>query len=109
MSTYAMGGGRSMRTCAYEGGGGSNFCHFGAYVLIEILEILVIEKLHFLYKQMEFTFLLSFLVNFAYPRPPHKVLILFSQSSSQYHYQQKLSSRGRHVCFALQNKKCALL
>ena len=34
MSTYAMGG-RGMRTCAYDGGGGSNFCHFGAYVLIE--------------------------------------------------------------------------
>ena len=35
MSTYAMGGARSMRTCAYDGGGGSNFFHFGAYVLIE--------------------------------------------------------------------------
>ena len=28
-------GARSMCTCAYDGGGGSNFCHFGAYVLIE--------------------------------------------------------------------------
>ena len=24
-----------MRTCAYDVGEGSNFCHFGAYVLIE--------------------------------------------------------------------------
>ena len=31
---YAMGG-RSKRTSACSGGGGSNFCHFGAYVLIE--------------------------------------------------------------------------
>ena len=30
---YAMGGGRSKRTCVYEGG--PNFCYFGAYVLIE--------------------------------------------------------------------------
>ena len=29
------GGARSMRTCAYDGGGGSNFCHSGAYVLLE--------------------------------------------------------------------------
>ena len=29
------GGARSMRTCAYDGGGGSNFCHFSEYVLIE--------------------------------------------------------------------------
>ena len=29
------GGVRMKRTCAYEGGGGSNFSHFGAYVLIE--------------------------------------------------------------------------
>ena len=28
-------GARSMRTCTYDGGGGLNFCHFGAYVLIE--------------------------------------------------------------------------
>ena len=28
-------GARSMRTCAYDGGGGSKICHFGAYVLIE--------------------------------------------------------------------------
>ena len=28
-------GARSMRTCVYNGGGGSNFCHFGAYGLIE--------------------------------------------------------------------------
>ena len=28
-------GGRITRTYAYEGGGGSNFSHFGAYVLIE--------------------------------------------------------------------------
>ena len=36
MSTYAIGGGaRSMRTYAYDGGGRSHFCHFGAYVLIE--------------------------------------------------------------------------
>ena len=28
-------GAHSMRMCAYDGGGGSNFCHFGAYVLIE--------------------------------------------------------------------------
>ena len=33
-STYAMGG-RSKRTCAYDGGGWLNFCYFGAYVLIE--------------------------------------------------------------------------
>ena len=33
-STYAMGD-RSKRTCAYDGGGGSIFCHFGTYVLIE--------------------------------------------------------------------------
>ena len=30
-----MGGARSMRTCAYNEGGGSNFCHFGVCVLIE--------------------------------------------------------------------------
>ena len=35
MSTYAIGGPCSMRTSAYDEGGGSNFCHFGAYVLIE--------------------------------------------------------------------------
>ena len=35
MSTYAIGGARSMRTCAYDGGWGSNFCHFDEYVLIE--------------------------------------------------------------------------
>ena len=35
MSTYGIGGTRSMRTCAYDGEGGSSFCHFGAYVLIE--------------------------------------------------------------------------
>ena len=29
------GGGHSMRTCTYDEGGGSNFWHFGAYVLIE--------------------------------------------------------------------------
>ena len=29
------GGAHSMCTCAYDGGRGSNFCHFGAYVLIE--------------------------------------------------------------------------
>ena len=35
-STYAMEGGRSKRTPAYDGKmGGSNFCHFGAYVLPE--------------------------------------------------------------------------
>ena len=28
-------GARSRRTCAYDGEEGSNFCHFGAYVLIE--------------------------------------------------------------------------
>ena len=27
--------GHSKRTCAYDRGGGSNFCHFGAYALIE--------------------------------------------------------------------------
>ena len=36
MSTYAIvDGARSMRTCAYDGEGGSIFFHFGAYVLIE--------------------------------------------------------------------------
>ena len=35
MSTYAMGVACSMHMCAYDGGGGSNFCHFGAYILIE--------------------------------------------------------------------------
>ena len=34
-STHTMGGGRSMRTCAYDGGRGSSFCNFGAYVLME--------------------------------------------------------------------------
>ena len=34
MITYAMGG-RSMRTYAYNGGLGLNFCHFGAYALVE--------------------------------------------------------------------------
>ena len=34
MNTYVMGA-RSMRTCEYDGGGGSNFCHFGTCVLIE--------------------------------------------------------------------------
>ena len=24
-----------MRMCVYDGGGGSDFCHFGAYILIE--------------------------------------------------------------------------
>ena len=33
-SIYRMGG-HSKRTCAYDGGRGSNFCHFGMYVLIE--------------------------------------------------------------------------
>ena len=34
-SSYAMGS-HSKRTCAYDGGGGwSNFCHFGPYVLTE--------------------------------------------------------------------------
>ena len=28
-------GGRSKCTCEYDRGGGSNFCYFGAYVLIE--------------------------------------------------------------------------
>ena len=28
-------GDRSTRTCTYDGGGGSNFCYFGAYVLTE--------------------------------------------------------------------------
>ena len=36
MSTYAIwGGARSMGTYACDGGGGLNFSHFGAYVLIE--------------------------------------------------------------------------
>ena len=30
-----MGGGRSKCTCGYDGEGGSNVCHFGAYVLIK--------------------------------------------------------------------------
>ena len=34
-STYAKGGVRIKRTCAYKGEGGSNISHFGAYVLIE--------------------------------------------------------------------------
>ena len=34
-STYAKEGVCIKRTCAYEGGGGSNFSHFEAYVLIE--------------------------------------------------------------------------
>ena len=34
-STYAKGEVRIKRTCAYVGEGGSNFSHFGAYVLIE--------------------------------------------------------------------------
>ena len=32
-SAYANGG-RSERICGNDRGGGSNFCHFGAYVLI---------------------------------------------------------------------------
>ena len=35
MSTYEIGEARSMRTCASDGGRGSNFCHFGAYVLLK--------------------------------------------------------------------------
>ena len=34
-SMYAKGGVSIKRTCAYEGGGGSNFSQFRAYVLIE--------------------------------------------------------------------------
>ena len=39
MSTCAIGGARSMRTCAHDGGGGSNVCHFGAYALGQIITL----------------------------------------------------------------------
>ena len=34
-TTYTMRGVRNKRTCAYDVGRGSNFCHFGVYVQIE--------------------------------------------------------------------------
>ena len=40
-----------MRTCAYDGGGGSNFCHFGAYVLI-INELIDFESKTMVFKSL---------------------------------------------------------
>ena len=65
----------------------------------------MIKKLNFLHKQMEFTFLLSPFVNFAYPKSPlYKFLILSSKPSSQYHQQQNPSSCEHHACFVCKMK-----